>query len=89
MLLYSEVAFLHLSVHGASQPAAAAPAAAAAPPKSSAAAAVQSAPVLEEWQTPLRYRRRPITEEEIEYINVSFALLYVFSFLFSEMYYLF
>ncbi|XP_027233510.1 alpha-ketoglutarate dehydrogenase component 4 [Penaeus vannamei] len=44
-------------------------AAAVAPMKKPAATPVQKAPVLEEWQVPLKYRREIITEEEIEFIN--------------------
>ncbi|XP_068209521.1 alpha-ketoglutarate dehydrogenase component 4-like [Palaemon carinicauda] len=53
--------------HGAPQPATAGAVANPTAPKPSAAAA--AAPVLEEWQTPLKYRRRPITQDEIDYIN--------------------
>lgn len=55
--------------HGAPQPAVAGAVPSSAAPKPSAAAAIQTAPVLEEWQTPLKYRRRPITQDEIDYIN--------------------
>lgn len=37
-------------------------------------AVTQASQVLEEWQVPPKYRRAPITEEEIEYINVSFSI---------------
>lgn len=57
------------TVRGPPEPMVAAAAAAAI--KKPAAAPVQSAPVLEEWQVPLKYRRETITEEEIEFINVS------------------
>lgn len=51
-------------------------AAAVAPMKKPAATPVQKAPVLEEWQVPLKYRREIITEEEIEFINVSEKIHY-------------
>ena len=38
----------------------------------SAPAQAQAPVILEEWQVPLRFRRELISDEEIEYINVSF-----------------
>lgn len=40
-------------------------------PGLSQSGAVAVTRVLEEWEVPLKYRRAPITEEEIEFINVS------------------
>ena len=62
-IYYSSVnpdAYFVPSVRGGSEPGAVA-----------GLASPQAPKVLEEWEVPFKYRRAPITEEEIEYINVS------------------
>lgn len=59
--------YVSLSVRGAAEPGAAA--------GLSPAAGAQAPRVLEEWEVPYKYRRALITEEEIEYINVSCRII--------------
>lgn len=72
-LMFQSVALLLPSVRGSQE-------ANAVAGKAAAGGVTQAPKVLEEWEVPYKYRRPLITEEEIEYINVSCRIsVYMYS----------